>query len=48
MTEFLPWLNILLVPAIGLLVSINSRLSGLEATQKHHAGRLRKLDGIEA
>lgn len=47
MTEILPWLNLLLVPAVGLLVTINSRLARLEATQQHHAGRLRKLDGID-
>lgn len=48
MTDLLPWLNVLLVPAVGLLVSINSRLARLEATAQHHAGRLRKLDGIES
>ncbi len=48
MTELLPWLNLLLLPAVGLLVTINSRLARLETTAQHHAGRLRKLDGIEA
>ncbi len=48
MNELLPWLNLLLVPAVGLLVSINSRLARLEQTQKHHAKRLQRLDGIEA
>lgn len=48
MNELLPWLNLLLVPAVGLLVSINSRLARLEQTQQHHAKRLQRLDGIEA
>lgn len=48
MAELLPWLNLLLVPAVGLLVTINSRLARLEATQQHHAKRLQRLDGIEA
>lgn len=46
-SELLPWLNVLLVPAVGLLGSINSRLARLEAQQQHHGARLRKLDGIE-
>ena len=47
-TELLPWLNLLLVPAVGLLGSINSRLATIEATQRGHAGRLEALDGIKA
>tara|TARA_B100001250_G_scaffold210872_1_gene180965 strand:- start:557 stop:703 length:147 start_codon:yes stop_codon:yes gene_type:complete len=46
--EVLPWLNLLLVPMVGLLIQINSRLARLEATQQHHAKRLQRLDGIEA
>ena len=45
--DLLPWLNLLLIPCVGLLGSINSRLATLEATQQHHARRLQKLDGIE-
>ncbi len=48
MAEVLPWLNLLLVPMVGLLIQINSRLARLEATQQHHAKRLQRLDGIEA
>ena len=46
--ELLPWLNLLLLPAVGLLMSINGRLARLEATQEHHGNRLQKLDGINA
>lgn len=48
MNELLPWLNTLLIPMFALMLSINSRLASLEATQKHHANRLEKLDGIKA
>lgn len=48
MAEILPWLNVLLVPVVGLLMQINSRLARLEATQDHHGKRLQRLDGIEA
>lgn len=44
--DLLPWLNLLLVPTVGLLNSINSRLARLEEKQQAHAGRLAKLDGI--
>ena len=44
--EILQWLNLLLIPGIGLLVQINGRLAAIEATQRAHAGRLNKLDGI--
>lgn len=47
MAELLPWLNLLLLPCVGLLMQISSRLAKLEATQDHHAGRLQKLDGIQ-
>lgn len=46
--DLLPWLNLLLVPAVGLLMSINTRLATLEAIQRNHAARLAKLDGITA
>ena len=39
-------LNLLLIPWVGLLGSINSRLATLEATQAYHGARLQKLDGI--
>lgn len=45
--DLLPWLNLLLIPSITLLFSINQRLATLEATQLHHGRRLQKLDGIE-
>lgn len=48
MSEILPWLNVLLIPAVGLLVTINSRLARLEAVQDHHAARLEQIDGIRA
>lgn len=47
MNDLLQWLNLLLVPAVGLLVSINSRLARLEATQRHHSARLERLDGLK-
>lgn len=46
--ELLPWLNLLLVPGTGLLMSINTRLAQLETTQRSHGARLEKLDGIKA
>lgn len=46
--DLLPYLNLLLIPAVTLLASINSRLARLETTQEHHSGRLEKLDGIKA
>lgn len=48
MSEILPWLNLLLVPMVGLLLQINSRLARLEAIQEHHGARLEQLDGIRA
>lgn len=47
MSEILPWLNLLLVPVVGLLIGIKADLASLKATQAHHAGRLEKLDGIK-
>ena len=48
MNEFLPWLNLLLLPIAYGVLSINARITRLEARAEHHAARLRKLDGIEA
>jgi len=48
MSEVLPYFNLLLVPVVGLLVQINSRLARLEATTEHHAARLEQLDGIRS
>lgn len=47
MADLLPWLNLLLLPCVGLLMQISSRLARLESTQHHHAARLQRLDGIE-
>lgn len=44
--DLLPWLNLLLVPAVGLLGKINARLERLEAKAEHHGARLQKLDGL--
>lgn len=46
--DALPWLNVLLVPAVALLSSINTRLATLEAEGRSIRARLTKLDGIEA
>lgn len=46
MAELLPWLNLLLVPCVGLLVNISAKLARLEANQRYHAARLQRLDGI--
>lgn len=46
--ELLPWLNVLLVPCIGYLSQINSRLATIEARQTGFSARLEKLDGIKA
>jgi hypothetical protein len=46
--DVLQWLNLLLIPGVGLLMQINGRLAAIEATQKSHGGRLTKLDGIQA
>lgn len=48
MGDVLPWLNLLLVPVVGLLIGIKSDLAALKATQQHHARRLQRMDGIEA
>lgn len=46
--DLLPWLNVLLIPCVGLLGSINSRLATIEATQAYHGARLKRLDGISS
>ena len=46
--DLLPWLNVLLLPMVGLLASINTRLATLEAESRSVRGRLQKLDGINA
>lgn len=48
MADVLPWLNLLLFPIAYGVLSINTRLARLEATQDHHAARLEQLDGIKA
>lgn len=48
MADALPWLNLLLVPALGLLLTIQSRLAAIEERQRALAGRLTRLDGIKA
>lgn len=45
-TDWLQWLNLLLIPVSLGVLSIHGRIVALEATQRHHSGRLRKLDGI--
>jgi len=46
MSEMLAWLNLLLIPTCAGVLSLVSRLAALEATQRHHAARLNRLDGI--
>lgn len=46
--DLLPWLNILLVPSVALLSSINTRLATLETETRAVKARLHKLDGIHA
>lgn len=43
MADALQWLNLLLVPIVGLLLGIERRLSAIAATQAHHAGELAEL-----
>lgn len=46
MADLLPWLNLLLPPGMALLVSINSKLAALQATQAAHAEQLRSLRAL--
>lgn len=44
MSEVLPWLNLLLLPAMGLLVRVSSQLATLTAVQAEHQRRLDRLE----
>lgn len=44
MNDALPWLQLLLVPIVGLLMQIQSSLATLTARQADHA---RRLDNLE-
>lgn len=44
MTDPLQWLNLLLVPVVGLLMQIRSDIASLNATQREHSRRLDRLD----
>ena len=41
----LNWLNLLLVPVVGLLMQIRSDIAAMRATQDEHARRLNAIDG---
>ncbi len=41
MTDLLPWMNLLLVPVIGLLLNIERRLTRLEALREADTERRR-------
>lgn len=43
-TDLLPWLNLLMVPAVGMLTKISAQLARLEAVQSEHARRLDRID----
>lgn len=42
--DWLPWLNLLLLPAVGLLVKVTFMLGSMKATQDAHEKRLDKVD----
>ncbi|WP_395137262.1 hypothetical protein [Schlegelella aquatica] len=42
--DWLPLLNLLLVPCIGLLMGIKSELAAIGAVQREHARRLDRLE----
>lgn len=42
--DLLPWLNLLMLPALGLLSRISGQLATLEAVQREHERRLNALD----
>jgi hypothetical protein len=48
MADALPWLNLLLVPAFGLLLKISNQLAAMHATQVEHARRLDILERARA
>lgn len=43
--ELLPWLNLLLIPAVGLMLRVSNALTRLDTLQREHA---RRLDRIES
>jgi hypothetical protein len=43
-TEILPWVNLLLVPAVVLLGKITNQLATLTAVQREHDRRLTRLE----
>lgn len=45
-SDLLPWLNLLLLPSVGLLVSISRQLASLAATQAAHAEQLSTLRSL--
>jgi len=46
--DMLPWLNLLLLPACGLLVTITKQLATLTAIQGEHGRRLDNLERARA
>lgn len=46
--DFLQWLNLLLLPVLGLLWRVNTRLATVEAHQVDHGRRLADLEGRAA
>jgi len=47
LTDFLPWLNLLMLPALSLLVKISGQLATLEADYRALNARVTKIDGIK-
>lgn len=48
MSELLPWLNLLLMPALGMLWRISTQLATLQAVQGEHSRRLDRLEAAQA
>lgn len=46
--NILEWLNLLLLPACGLLMRVSGQLATLEAIQREHARRLDTLERSKA
>ena len=46
--EVLPWVNLLLVPAIGMLMRIQTALATIQAVQDEHKRRLDRLEKAPA
>lgn len=42
--ELIPWLNLLLLPTVGLLMSIREKLAALDVTTREHSRRLDRHD----